>query len=129
MFIAFTGGALAMWGLTTFGHEPIAFILLFGAIYFTWGEIYSLFPRPAPMLSGRNMPRPTPVFCTRPRERRDLRGPLAAYLVQASGSWSSVFWLSRSWIWPRRDGAHSAAPMRASHSANVAGSAQAAPAE
>ena len=27
-----------------FGAEPDAFVILFGLIYFTWGEIYSLFP-------------------------------------------------------------------------------------
>ena len=26
------------------GHSPIMFVLLSGAVYFTWGEIYSLFP-------------------------------------------------------------------------------------
>jgi OFA family oxalate/formate antiporter-like MFS transporter len=95
MFIAFTGGAFAMWGLTTFGHEPIAFIRLFGAIYCTWGEIYSLFPATCtdafgPKYAATN----AGLLYTAKGTAAIFGGPLAAYLVQASGSWSSVFWVS-----------------------------------
>jgi hypothetical protein len=44
MFIAFTAGAFSLWGLSVYGADPYAFVLLFGLVYFTWGEIYSLFP-------------------------------------------------------------------------------------
>ncbi len=27
-----------------YGHDPLLFVISGGAIYFTWGEIYSLFP-------------------------------------------------------------------------------------
>src|SRR6185312_12337513 len=44
MFIAFSLGAAAIWSLSLLGHHPLGFILASGLIYFTWGEIYSLFP-------------------------------------------------------------------------------------
>ena len=44
MGIVFTLGAAAYWSLGAFGHTPYMFILLAGFIFFTWGEIFSLFP-------------------------------------------------------------------------------------
>ena len=44
MGIVFTLGAVAYWGLGALGHTPYMFILLAGLIFFTWGEIFSLFP-------------------------------------------------------------------------------------
>jgi OFA family oxalate/formate antiporter-like MFS transporter len=44
MAIVFSFGALAYWGLSEFGHEPYMFIIMAGFIFFTWGEIFSLFP-------------------------------------------------------------------------------------
>ena len=44
MAIVFSFGALAYWGLSEFGHAPYMFIIMTGFIFFTWGEIFSLFP-------------------------------------------------------------------------------------
>ena len=44
MAIVFSLGALAYWGLGEFGHTPYMFIIMTGFIFFTWGEIFSLFP-------------------------------------------------------------------------------------
>jgi OFA family oxalate/formate antiporter-like MFS transporter len=44
MAIVFSFGALAYWGLGTFGHTPYMFIITAGLVFFTWGEIFSLFP-------------------------------------------------------------------------------------
>src|SRR5215472_3611194 len=44
MAIVFTCGAAAYWALGTIGNTPGAFIITAGLVYFTWGEIYSLFP-------------------------------------------------------------------------------------
>jgi hypothetical protein len=44
MGIVFTLGAFAYWGLGSFGYTPYMFILLARLIFFTWGEIFSLFP-------------------------------------------------------------------------------------
>jgi OFA family oxalate/formate antiporter-like MFS transporter len=44
MFIAFLLAAIAIGSLAMFGRDPVWFIIIGGLIYFTWGEIYSLFP-------------------------------------------------------------------------------------
>ena len=44
MFIAFMLAAGAIWSLACMGHDPLWFVITGGLIYFTWGEIYSLFP-------------------------------------------------------------------------------------
>ena len=44
MFVVFLLNAAAIWSLWQFGHGPVLFVVCSGAIYFTWGEIYSLFP-------------------------------------------------------------------------------------
>ena len=44
MGVVFTIGAFAYWGLGALGHTPYAFIVLAGLVFFTWGEIFSLFP-------------------------------------------------------------------------------------
>jgi OFA family oxalate/formate antiporter-like MFS transporter len=92
MFIAFTGGALAMWGLATLGHDPITFILLFGAIYFTWGEIYSLFPATCTDAFGAKYAATNAgLLYTAKGTAAVFGGPLAAYLMGLTGGWGSVF--------------------------------------
>jgi len=44
MFIAFMLCAVSIGSLALYGHNPMWFLLSGGLIYFTWGEIYSLFP-------------------------------------------------------------------------------------
>jgi OFA family oxalate/formate antiporter-like MFS transporter len=95
MFIAFTGGAAAMWGLTAFGHQPIAFIFLFGAVYFTWGEIYSLFPATCTDAFGAKYAATNAgLLYTAKGTAALFGGPLAAWAVSLSGGWESVFWVS-----------------------------------
>lgn len=95
MFIAFTGGAAAMWGLTQYGHEPWSFVLLFGAVYFTWGEIYSLFPATCTDAFGAKFAATNAgLLYTAKGTAAILGGPLAAWAVSLSGGWESVFWVS-----------------------------------
>ena len=44
MAVAFGLGGMAYWLLGAFGTTPWAFVLFAGLIFFTWGEIFSLFP-------------------------------------------------------------------------------------
>ena len=44
MAVAFSLGALAYWLLGSLGSSPWAFVICAGLIFFTWGEIFSLFP-------------------------------------------------------------------------------------
>ena len=44
MAIAFALGAVAYWLLGLVGYSPWAFVVCAALIFFTWGEIFSLFP-------------------------------------------------------------------------------------
>jgi len=122
MFIAFGGGALAMWGLTAFGHQPLAFVLLFGMIYFTWGEIYSLFPATCTDAFGAKYAATNAgLLYTAKGTAAIFGGPLAAWLVSLSGGWESVFWLSAVMDLAAAVMAlFVLKPMRAAHHASVA---------
>ena len=53
MVIAFSLGAVSYYLLSVAGHHPLGFILFAGAIFFTWGEIFSLFPATCTDLFGQ----------------------------------------------------------------------------
>ena len=52
MAIAFSLGALSYWLLAVAGNSPWAFVLCAALIFFTWGEIFSLFPSTCTDLFG-----------------------------------------------------------------------------
>ncbi len=52
MALAFTLGALSYWLLALFGHSPWTFVVCAALIFFTWGEIFSLFPSTCTDLFG-----------------------------------------------------------------------------
>ena len=52
MALAFTLGALSYWLLALFGHSPWTFVICAALIFFTWGEIFSLFPSTCTDLFG-----------------------------------------------------------------------------
>jgi len=93
MFIAFTAGALSMWGLTRFGHEPLTFVLLFGCIYFTWGEIYSLFPATCTDAFGPKYAATNAGLLYTAKGTAAILVPLANVLMVEAG-WNTVFWVA-----------------------------------
>src|SRR5712691_11692897 len=44
MFTAFAIESVSILLLAQFGHDPLAFVVLTGIVFFAYGEIYSLFP-------------------------------------------------------------------------------------
>ena len=95
MFVAFTLGAFSMWGLSVFGAEPYAFIILFGLVYFTWGEIYSLFPATCTDAFGAKYAATNAgLLYTAKGTAAIIGGPMAAALVAFAGSWEMVFWIA-----------------------------------
>ncbi len=95
MFVAFTLGALCMWGLSVIGAEPYAFIILFGMVYFTWGEIYSLFPATCTDAFGAKYAATNAgLLYTAKGTAAIIGGPMAAALVAFAGSWEMVFWIA-----------------------------------
>ena len=95
MFVAFTLGAFSMWGLSVFGAEPYAFIILFGMVYFTWGEIYSLFPATCTDAFGAKYAATNAgLLYTAKGTAAIIGGPMAAALVAFAGNWEMVFWIA-----------------------------------
>lgn len=92
MFIAFMLDALAIWSLAQYGHDPLMFVICSGAIYFTWGEIYSLFPATCTDAYGRKYAATNAGMLYTAKGTASLLVPLSAYLA-AKGDWHSVFWM------------------------------------
>ena len=92
MFIAFMLDAVAIWGLAQYGHDPIMFIVCAGAIYFTWGEIYSLFPATCTDAYGPKYATTNAGMLYTAKGTASLLVPLTAY-VAAKGDWHTVFWI------------------------------------
>ena len=55
MAIAFTAGGIAYWLLGTAGTTPWTFVICAALIFFTWGEIFSLFPSTCTDMFGREI--------------------------------------------------------------------------
>jgi len=91
MFIVFMLGALSMWGLGTYGQTPWAFVLLGGAIWFTWGEIFSLFPSICTDAYGSKYATTNAGLLYTAKGTAALLVPFANVLVAATGGWKDVF--------------------------------------
>ena len=91
MFFAFALGALSIFAFGRWGHDPMAFVLLAGAVFFAWGEVASLFPAtctdyfgPAYATTNAGMLHTAKGFAA-------ILVPLVDPLVRATGDWEMVF--------------------------------------
>jgi MFS transporter, OFA family, oxalate/formate antiporter len=91
MGIVFTLGAAAYWSLGTFGHTPYMFIVLAGFIFFTWGEIFSLFPAIATDTYGAKYATANAGLLYTAKGVAVWVVPLASVVKNYSGSWQWVF--------------------------------------
>src|ERR1700749_2783475 len=91
MAIAFTAGGFAYWLLGSAGTTPWTFVICAAVIFFTWGEIFSLFPSTCTDMFG---PKYAPTNTSLLYTAKGLSAfvvPLANLLKSYSGSWHSVF--------------------------------------
>jgi MFS transporter, OFA family, oxalate/formate antiporter len=91
MGIVFTLGAIAYWSLGALGHSPAMFILLAGFIFFTWGEIFSLFPAIATDTYGVKYATANAGLLYTAKGAAVWVVPLASLVKNYSGSWHWVF--------------------------------------
>jgi len=91
MGIVFTLGAVAYWSLGAFGHTPYMFILLAGLIFFTWGEIFSLFPAIATDTYGAKYATANAGLLYTAKGTAVWVVPLASVIKNYSGTWHWVF--------------------------------------
>lgn len=91
MAIVFTIGAGAYWALGTIGTTPWMFIVTAGMVYFTWGEIYSLFPAICTDTYGTQYATTNAGLLYTAKGTASFLVPAASWLQGQTGSWHAVF--------------------------------------
>ncbi len=91
MAMVFTLGAVAYWLLGTIGNQPVAFIITAGLVYFTWGEIFSLFPATCTDSYGSTYATTNAGLLYTAKGTAAWLVPMANLLKGATGSWHAVF--------------------------------------
>ena len=91
MALAFSLGAASYWMLAVAGRTPWAFVVCAGLIFFTWGEIFSLFPSTCTDTFGPKYATANASFLYTAKGTSVFLVPLANVLKQATGGWEAVF--------------------------------------
>src|ERR1700722_12059360 len=91
MALAFSLGALSYWLLAVAGQTPWTFVLCAGLIFFTWGEIFSLFPSTCTDTFGPKYATANASLLYTAKGTSAFLVPLANILKTATGSWEAVF--------------------------------------
>ncbi|SRR6266700_3348556 len=91
MAIAFTAGGIAYWLLGVAGTTPWTFVICAALIFFTWGEIFSLFPSTCTDMFGPKYATTNTSLLYTAKGLSAFVVPLANVLKDYSGNWHSVF--------------------------------------
>jgi OFA family oxalate/formate antiporter-like MFS transporter len=91
MAIAFGLGGVSYWLLGSFGTSPWAFVVLAGLIFFTWGEIFSLFPSTCTDTFGPKYATVNTSLLYTAKGTSAFLVPFANILKDATGGWHAVF--------------------------------------
>src|SRR6201996_3532551 len=91
MAIAFTAGGIAYWLLGVAGTTPWTFVICAALIFFTWGEIFSLFPSTCTDMFGSKYATTNASMLYTAKGLSAFVVPLANVLKSYTGSWHSVF--------------------------------------
>ena len=92
MALAFSLEAVAILILFAYIDQPALFVVLTGLVFFGWGEIFSLFPSTLTDTFGPKYAATNYGFLYIAQGVGSiLGGPAAAFLKQATGSWTAVF--------------------------------------
>jgi OFA family oxalate/formate antiporter-like MFS transporter len=91
MAIAFALGCGAYLLLAYVGHGPWTFVISAGLIFFTWGEIFSLFPSTCTDLFGAKFATTNAMLLYTAKGTSAWLVPLANVLKTSTGGWEAVF--------------------------------------
>jgi len=91
MGIAFTAGGIAYWLLGVAGTTPWTFVICAALIFFTWGEIFSLFPSTCTDMFGPKYATTNTALLYTAKGLSAFVVPLANVLKSYTGSWHAVF--------------------------------------
>ena len=93
MFLAFALEGVGIILLSSFGHDPVAFVILTGVVFFAWGEIYSLFPATCGDTYGSRFATANAGLLYTAKGTASLLVPFTSVLA-ANGGWGRVFVLA-----------------------------------
>ena len=91
MIIAFTLGGVAYLMLGQVGAQPWLFVIFAALIFFTWGEIFSLFPSTCTDAFGPKYATVNTSLLYTAKGTSALLVPTANIIKDATGSWYAVF--------------------------------------
>jgi OFA family oxalate/formate antiporter-like MFS transporter len=91
MAIAFCAGGAAYWLLGTAGTTPWTFVICAALIFFTWGEIFSLFPSTCTDMFGPKYATTNTSLLYTAKGLSAFAVPLANILKNYTGNWHAVF--------------------------------------
>jgi len=91
MALAFGAGGIAYWLLGAMGTNPWAFVVFAGLIFFTWGEIFSLFPSTCTDTFGPKFATVNAALLYTAKGTSALLVPLANILKDHLNGWQGVF--------------------------------------
>ncbi len=91
MIIAFTLGGASYLLLGSVGNQPWLFVLFAALIFFTWGEIFSLFPSTCTDAFGPKYATVNTSLLYTAKGTSALLVPFSNMIKTASGSWYTVF--------------------------------------
>jgi OFA family oxalate/formate antiporter-like MFS transporter len=91
MAVVFTIGAVSYWLLGSIGSSPVAFIVCAGLVFFTWGEIFSLFPSTCTDSFGAKYATTNAGLLYTAKGTSAWLVPIASLLKTYTGSWHAVF--------------------------------------
>lgn len=91
MFLAFAAEGLGIYALSVWGHNPVAFVVLTGLVFFAWGEIYSLFPATCGDTFGSKYAATNAGLLYTAKGTAALIVPYTSILTTLTGSWHAVF--------------------------------------
>jgi MFS transporter, OFA family, oxalate/formate antiporter len=95
MALAFGSEAVAILVLVSLAPHPLLFVVCSGLAFFSWGEIFSLFPTLATDFFGRQHATGNyGILYTAKGVSALLAGPVAALLVQDLGTWAPIFYVA-----------------------------------
>jgi OFA family oxalate/formate antiporter-like MFS transporter len=90
MFMAFLVEGVGILALGHFAHDPMAFVIFTGLVFFAWGEIYSLFPATCGDTYGSKNAAANAGLLYTAKGTAALVVPFSSALSQWGG-WQSVF--------------------------------------
>lgn len=94
MCLAFAIEAIGIVLMSKFGHNPVAFVILTGVVFFAWGEIYSLFPATCGDSFGPKFAATNAGMLYTAKGTAALLVPFSSVITKATGSWHTVFMLA-----------------------------------